>query len=258
MKTSFIDIPLEGTELDTLRAAQYLRDANAGCIIVLGGDGTCRVASKGCGLVPLLPISTGTNNVVPYLIEGTAAGLAAAYVARQSDVAREQFCYRHKRLVVRVNGQEVDQALVDVALLSTRFTGSKAVWDASELRQVFVSRAQPFNIGISSVVGMVRPIGPSDPNGACVTISSDGHRVLAPIAPGAFAAVGIGTMEEMKPGVRYPVQDIRPAVLSLDGEREVTLSRDERAEVALELEGPWIVNVERTLMQAVESRTFEL
>jgi hypothetical protein len=65
-------------------------------------------------------------------------------------------------------------------------------------------------------------------------------------------------MEEMQPGVRYPVQDIRPAVLSLDGEREVTLSQGERAEVALELEGPWIVDVERTLMLAVEARTFEL
>lgn len=256
--TSHIPIPVEGNQQDTLRAAQYLRDAGAGCIIVLGGDGTCRVASKGCGEVPLLPISTGTNNVVPYFIEGTAAGLAAAYVAGHPELEREHFCYRHKRLLVWVNGEQVDQALVDVALLATRFTGSKAVWEAGELRQVFVSRAQPFNIGISSVVGVVRPIRPIDPGGACVSISTDGHQVMAPIAPGSFAPVGIRELRDMQPGIPYPVRHTRPAVLSLDGEREITLSGSDQAEVSLDLQGPWIVDVEQALLLAVEAGTFEI
>ena len=64
---SLIDMPIEHTAADSLRAAQYLCDAGAGCIVVLGGDGTCRVVAKGAGEVPLLPLSTGTNNVVPHL-----------------------------------------------------------------------------------------------------------------------------------------------------------------------------------------------
>jgi len=255
---SLIDMPVEGNEHDTQYAAGYLRDAGAGCIVVLGGDGTCRVASKGCGQVPLLPISTGTNNVVPYFVEGTSAGLAAAYVARHPDLARERTCYRHKRLVVRLDGQAVDQALVDVALLATRFTGAKAVWGVDELRQVFVSRAGPHNIGISSLVGVVRPVGPTAPGGACLTVSGDGRRIMAPIAPGSLVAVGVRELRDLRPGQSYPVADVRPAVLSLDGEREITLAPGVHAEVTLELDGPWIVDVERTLLLAVEEGTFEI
>ena len=54
--TSLIDMPIEHTAADSLRAAQYLRDARSGCIIVLGGDGTCRVVAKGAGEVPLQPM----------------------------------------------------------------------------------------------------------------------------------------------------------------------------------------------------------
>ena len=168
---SLIDMPIEHTSADSLRAAQYLRDAGAGCIIVLGGDGTCRIVAKGAGQVPLLPLSTGTNNVVPYFIEGTIAGSAAAYVALHPDADRKALCWRHKRLLVRVNGEMVDQALVEVALVSTGFVGARAVWEIGSLRQVFVSRAQPINIGLSAIIGVVHPVDPAYPGGASVTIT---------------------------------------------------------------------------------------
>ena len=92
---------------------------------MLGGDGTCRLASKTSGEVPLLPISSGTNNVVPNFIEGTVAGLAAAYVAQhaEKDIAKLDLCWRHKRLIVKVNGEGVDQALVDRCGCEHRFCG---------------------------------------------------------------------------------------------------------------------------------------
>jgi predicted polyphosphate/ATP-dependent NAD kinase len=280
--TSLIDMPFEGTADDSLRAAQYLCDAGAGCIVILGGDGTCRVVakglalsplslgqrtrgspkglalslSKGCGDVPLLPISTGTNNVVPTFIEGTVAGQAAAYVALHPGVERERFCYRHKRLLVYVNGEEVDQALVEVVLVSTCFVGARAIWQAESLRQVFVTRAQPVHIGISSIIGMVHPVAPSYPGGAAVTIVPRGRRVMVPLAPGSLVAVSIGEIVDLKPGVRYPVSGERPAVLALDGEREITLCEGEEADVKLELDGPWIVDVERTLLLAVAEGAF--
>jgi len=254
--TSLIDMPFEGTADDSLQAAQYLRDAGAGCIIILGGDGTCRVVAKGCGDVPLLPISTGTNNVIPYFIEGTVAGPAAAYVALHPEVERERLCYRHKRLLVHVNGQEVDQALVEVVLVSTCFVGARAIWQADSLRQVFVSRAQPFNIGISSVIGMVHPVDWTYPGGASVTIVPNGRKVMSPLAPGSFVPVGIGEIIDLKPDVGYPVENERPAVLALDGEREIILNDCDEAEVTLELDGPWIVDVERTLLLAVSEGTF--
>jgi predicted polyphosphate/ATP-dependent NAD kinase len=254
--TSLIDMPFEWAAGDSLRAAQYLRDAGAGCIVVLGGDGTCRVVAKGCGDVPLLPISTGTNNVVPYFVEGTVAGAAAAYVALHPDVARERLCYRHKRLLVYVNGEAVDQALVEVALVASRFTGTRAIWQATSLRQIFVSRAQPVNIGLSSVVGMVRPISPMQPTGASVSIVPNGRKIIAPLAPGCFVPVNIGEIVDLEPGVCHPVEGERPAVLGLDGEREIPLHDRDESDVMLRLDGPWIVDLERTLLLAVAEGAF--
>jgi predicted polyphosphate/ATP-dependent NAD kinase len=253
---SLIDMPIAHTAADSLRAAQYLCDAGAGCIIVLGGDGTCRIVSKAAGDVPLLPLSTGTNNVVPHFIEGTIAGSAAAYVALHPDANREELCQRHKRLLVHVNGETVDQALVEVAVVSTGFVGARAVWEAGSLHQVFVSRAQPTNIGLSSIVGVVQPVDPAYPGGASVTITSNGRKVMVPIAPGSVVPVGIGEIVEMEPGKSCPVDSIRPAVLALDGEREITLSSNDEAQVELDLEGPWIVDVERTLSLAVAEGAF--
>lgn len=255
--TGLIDMPVEGTAQDSLRAAEHLRGIGANCIIVLGGDGTCRVVAKGCGDVPLVPISTGTNNVVPYLIEGTVAGLAAAYVALNPGIAPEQLCRRHKKFVIHVNGRECDQALVDVTLVGSSFVGSRAVWDASMLRQIFVTRAQPSYIGLSTVIGMLRPIRATDTVGAAVTIQPNGRQVLAPIAPGRIASVGIGELITLTPGVAYPVQGDRPAVLALDGEREIVLHPGDQAEVTLSLDGPWIVDVEKTLLLAVAEGIFE-
>ena len=254
--TSHIDMSIEHATEDSLRAARYLVNAGAGCILVLGGDGTCRAVSKGCADTPVLPISTGTNNVVPCFVEGTIAGFAAAYVALHPQVERERLCYRHKRLSVHVNGTETDQALVEVALISTGFVGARAVWEADRLRQIFVTRAQPYNIGMSTIVGNVRPVDPTHPGGASVTISPNGQKVMVPLAPGRLVPVGIGEITDMKPGIRYPVEGERPATLALDGEREITLYRDDEAEVSLDLDGPWIVDVERTLLMAVEEGTF--
>jgi predicted polyphosphate/ATP-dependent NAD kinase len=303
--TSLIDAPcygapFDGTPDDSLHAAQYLRDAGAGCIVVLGGDGTCRVVAKGLALgadcgptskesvlsaskelalsvskelalsepkepalnaskeheVPLLPLSTGTNNVVPFFIEGTVAGAAAAYVALHPPAERERCCYRHKRLLVHVNGERVDQALVEVGLLATGYVGARAVWSCDRLRQIFVSRAQPTNIGLSSVIGVVHPVPPLYPGGACATLSATGQQVMAPIAPGSLVQVGVGEVIDLEPSVPYPVQDERPAVLALDGEREIVLHDGDRATVTLDLDGPWIVDVERTLMRAVQAGAF--
>jgi predicted polyphosphate/ATP-dependent NAD kinase len=254
--TSLIDMPLKNTADDSQYAAQYLRDTGAGCIVVLGGDGTCRVVSKGCGDVPLLPISTGTNNVVPDFIEGTVAGSAAAYVALHPDVERLRFCHQHKRLLVYVNDEMVDQALVEVALVSSRFVGTRAIWEVDRLRQVFVARAQPVNIGMSAIIGVVHPIAPTHPGGASATIASDGRKVMVPLAPGRFALVGVGEIADLKPGVRYPVDGGRPAILALDGEREIALYEGDDAKVMLDLHGPWIVDVERTLLIAVKKGMF--
>lgn len=97
-----LEIELTATQLDSSNAAAALAEAGAGCIVTLGGDGTNRMVAKSCGDVPLLPISTGTNNVFPFFLEGTIAGLAAGAVAQ--GYAGADAVYRSKRLTVFRNG----------------------------------------------------------------------------------------------------------------------------------------------------------
>ena len=81
LQASPLPMPVLSTSADSMRAAQLLASMGAGCIITLGGDGTNRAVARGCGTVPLIPISTGTNNVFPAFLEGTIAGMAAGLVA---------------------------------------------------------------------------------------------------------------------------------------------------------------------------------
>src|SRR5713101_5357098 len=106
-----LSMPVLATSTDSTRAAWMLAEIGAGCIITLGGDGTNRAVARGCGTVPLVPISTGTNNVFPTFLEGTIAGMAAGLVASGMD---GRTIRRAPRLEVRVNGVAVESALVDV------------------------------------------------------------------------------------------------------------------------------------------------
>jgi hypothetical protein len=103
---------------------------------------------------------------------------------------------------------------------------------------------------------MVQPVGPADPFGASVAIVPNGRKVSVPIAPGSFEPVSIGQIVDLKPGIAYPVGEDRPAILALDGEREITLKAGDEATVTLDLDGPWIVDIERTLQSAVANGAF--
>ena len=72
-----LNIPIVGNEKDTISATEQMGKIGVGVIITLGGDGTNRLVAKTTNNVPIVPISTGTNNIFPKFIEGTKAGLAA-------------------------------------------------------------------------------------------------------------------------------------------------------------------------------------
>ena len=77
----FLEMPVLNSELDTITAAKKMKEEGVSAIVTLGGDGTNRAVALGTCEIPILPLSTGTNNVFPFFIEGTLAGMAAATVA---------------------------------------------------------------------------------------------------------------------------------------------------------------------------------
>jgi hypothetical protein len=103
---------------------------------------------------------------------------------------------------------------------------------------------------------VVHPVSRLDPIGASATIVPDGQKVISPLAPGSVVPVGIGEITDLEPDVRYAIRPEHPAVLALDGEREIVLRDGDRAEVTLQLDGPWFVDVERTLLLAVAGGAF--
>jgi predicted polyphosphate/ATP-dependent NAD kinase len=253
-----LDMDFTGVGIDSTMATRALKNAGATCIITLGGDGTVRLVAKESGDIPVLPLSTGTNNVLPMFIEGTVAGLAAGYLALQDKAQRESLCFQHKRLDVGVNGNAADIALIDVAAVEASFAGSKAVWESSTFKQIFVTRASPSSIGVSSIIGMAKPVSVYDPFGAMAVICSEDHcqRVTAPVGPGLITSLYLQSIEKMEPDKAYPVLDQRPLMLALDGEREIYLGAEDKAEIVLRTDGPWIVDVDRVMQDAVQNQYF--
>ena len=141
-----------------------MADLGVGCLITLGGDGTNRAVVKGCASLPIVAISTGTNNVFPTMIEGTLAGLAAGLLARgKLDLGRVSIT--SKTLAVYVDGEDRDMALVDVALSRARFVASRAIGDMNTIYEVFLSRAEPASIGLSSIGARLEPVSLTDDGG---------------------------------------------------------------------------------------------
>ena len=245
MEISPLSFEAKADQRDSTRAAQILEENGAACVITLGGDGTNRVAAKGSRQVPILPVSTGTNNVFPYMIEGTIAGLAAGLIATKK-VPPEEGTFCSTRLEVIVEDRPVDMAVVDAIVCDDVFIGSRAVWKLDKIRQVFLNRARPSTIGFSSIGGMIQTIRADEPSGLSMKFGPNGRPVTAPIAPGVVETVSVETAETLNPGQDAPIL-FNPCVVALDGERELDVKKGWKAAVRLSLDGPVVVDVERTM-----------
>ncbi len=241
-----LSMPVLATSADSTRAAQLLTAMGAGCIITLGGDGTNRAVARGCGDVPLVPISTGTNNVFPSFLEGTIAGMAAGLVA--GGQAGKNAVHRVPRLAVYVNGEEIESALVDVVLSSMTFVGSRAIWDLTTVSEVVLSRVAPATIGMSALGGALLDGATNvvEQPGMHIRLGDGGSQVLVALAPGLIDWVDVTEYRRLaiNDAVRFPPGT---GTVALDGEREIELSPKTAVEVQLCADGPFVVNVPAAL-----------
>jgi hypothetical protein len=251
----FLDMRIGEGASDSACAARMMRSEGCRAIVVLGGDGTCRAVAAGCGDVPLVAVSTGTNNVFPAMVEGTTAGLAAGAVARGYAHAHR----RSKRLVLYEDGAAVGFALVDIALTDDQFVGARALWDMSRVRHVVCAIGEPSAIGLSAIAGCFRPFGRQDPFGLHLRlVGPDGPRrgnVRAPVAPGLVEMVHIREWTTLEPFRRQPVGR-GPCAAAFDGEREFVVRGGGLLEVELSMEGPLVVDVAGALLEAQRSGMF--
>ena len=256
MQIESLDMPVFNNDQDTTRAAEKMALSGVSAIVALGGDGTSRAVSKKIGPVPLMPVSTGTNNVFPYLIEGTLAGLATGFVA--TGTADLEICApQHKSLNVTIDSGQSDVALVDVAISRERFVGARAIWNIDSISELFLSIAEPASIGLSAIGGMIRPVSRTDDVGLHIYLSRSktGNSVTAPVTPGGLSPVFYSDYTLMKPGEEYQVLD-KPCIIALDGERTIPLQPGQSAKIEMSLDGPHVIDPYISLRLAAESGYF--
>ena len=209
-----------GEAEDSAEAARLLAGAGAAVIVTLGGDGTNRMVAAGCRDVPLVAISTGTNNVFPAMVEGTVAGLAAGFVAA-GRADPEAVTRRTKKVTVDCGGTR-DFAIVDAAACRDRFAGARAIWEPGQVRRIVLTRASSWNVGLSAIAGALCPVGASEPAGVLVDVG-DGPAVTVPLAPGLVVPVPVAGWRRLALGERVRLSD-GDGTVALDGERQLTPS----------------------------------
>ena len=255
LKASPLQMDMWADERDTTEAAARFCESGVGCIITLGGDGTNRAVAKGCSSIPLVAVSTGTNNVFPSMIEGTVAGLAAGLIA-QERVDVQKLTYVAKQLEVHVNGRMAEIALIDVVVCTELFVGSRALWDPACIREIVLSRAEPDCIGMSSIGGLLNPIGPRDPQGMYLRLGKGNTSVLAPVGPGLIRKVEIQEYRLLSPEQEV-ILEPAACTIAVDGERQIEVYADQKVSVRLTHRGPCVVDVQRCMHEASRCGVFQ-
>ena len=270
LELELLDMRVYHEEGDTARAATMMREMGVDCLVTLGGDGTNRAAATGSGQIPIVAISTGTNNVFPTMVEGTLAGLAAGLVA-QGKLDLSRISTVSKTLNVYIDGRYREMALIDVAFSQERFVAARAIWDLSTLYEVFLTRAEPTSIGLAAVGAALQPVtlaeegglhyvldsspGDEQPGASGPQPVSEPVTVLAAIAPGVVQEVTIPRWRRLGMGEKIAVER-RYATVALDGERAFSVNPEQLVEVELRRSGPPVVAVDAALKEAAQLGLF--
>lgn len=258
-----LDFPWTDSAEDTIMAAQRMEALGAGCIVVLGGDGTCRAAAKGVKETQILPISTGTNNVYPVMAEGTVAGMAAAIAAGSSAAGalpREDTCIRDKRIELYLNGNLADIALIDTVITKDVFAGAKAIWETNRISDIMVTRCHPASIGFSAIAGCLAIVTAEDDFGYEVKAdhSMKSSAVLAPVAAGMLQPFGVKGHGKLSMDKDYEYKIREDCMAALDGERELELREGDILTLRITRNGPWRVDIKKTIEAARLAGSFTL
>jgi hypothetical protein len=253
----WVDEPMRFSEEDTVSAVAAMRSMECAVVVVLGGDGTNRAAARAWSDLPVIPVSTGTNNAFPIFVEPTVAGSAAGHLATglcsPDDTATSS---KVVRLVIHdpddPGGSRPDLALVDVVAVDDPYVGSFELFDPHTLRLAVLTRADPVLVGFAGVGGFVDPVSVADDAGLllrfgppveCPTV------VRAPTAPGHFDDLGLAEVRRLELGEEVDVDG--PVLLAFDGERKRRLHTGARATLAVRRDGPRVVDVAAVMAGAV-------
>ncbi|MFV3012114.1 ATP-NAD kinase family protein [Clostridium botulinum] len=252
-----MNMKVRGSIDDTINAAKLMEEYEVDCLVILGGDGTSRAVAKSINKTPIISMSTGTNNVYPEMLEGTVAGMAAAFVASEK-FGLNNIYHRDKRIEIFKDGTLVDIALVDAVISKNLFVGAKAIWDVEDMEKVIVTRAHPGTIGFSSLVGCRKIIEIEDDFGAVIDLTENKYKIIAPIAAGTIEKVHMGDTKIINLNEEYKFTSKEKGVIALDGEREISFKKGETFIFKITRKGPIRVNIKSALELAQAQGFFNI
>ncbi|MDC1306808.1 NAD(+)/NADH kinase [Pseudomonadales bacterium] len=261
VRIEILQFPLSHTAKDTTYMVNAMWDAGCRTFIVLGGDGTSRIVARAQPGAVILPLSTGTNNVFPQLMEASVAGAAAGLICSQQ-LAAENHCYRCKQLHISVNGGveqggQEDTALIDAVVLKNDMLGSLLPFAPENIVAVYLSRAEPASVGMSPIGGYLMPCDARDPFGVFITCGQPATtRVRVPLSPGLYGEIPIQAYGRIEFGQPQRIQG--PCILAFDGDRTIQLGTDDYAEITIRNDGPWIIEPGPIMSAAAAAGLFNL
>ncbi|WP_422484665.1 ATP-NAD kinase family protein [Gudongella sp. DL1XJH-153] len=250
-----LEMRVRGSVEDTILATKLMEEKGVNCIIALGGDGTSRAVAKSITATPLISISTGTNNVYPEMLEGTVVGIAAAAISTNVCDMGET-CRRDKRIEIYKGGEMIDIALVDCVISKQTYIGSKAIWKPADIQKVIVSRANPASIGFSTIVGVKKLVNEEDDFGASINVNIGDNQLVAPIAAGTMKAIRVDEPIIHPLGELFSWTMEYKGIMALDGEREIPFKKGDTFQFKITRDGPYRVNIKRTIMSAQKNGFF--
>ena len=234
-------------ESTTIDSVKKMNDLDLKCVIIFGGDGTSRLVSNYLKDVPILAISTGTNNLFPENIDGTVAGIA---VGKFLNIANEEkFSYKTKKLDIFFDKDYVDSALVDVVATDIPHIGARAVWNMESVSEVIVNKVKPTGIGFSSIGFNLAKNLKSDES-IYVKISKNKSksnlRIHSPIAPGRIEEIFVDNWKLFKKNEIIRIQTDK-GTLALDGERRLEFDYLKKPNIKINNDGPTCLNIKEIL-----------
>ena len=252
-KIEILQFKLQHSAEDTRTMCRLMWQKGCRTFIVLGGDGTSRIVASELPNSTILPISTGTNNVFPYRLEASVAGIAAGLIA--TNKVTPGACRRCKLIRIKTEDQN-ETALIDAVLLRDDYLGSLLPFAAEKLDTLLLTRAEPASIGISPIGGYLMPSSFEDEFGVLVTCNPHANRKInVPIAPGLHQTVGITSVNQLPLGQSITLKG--PGIIAADGDRIIRLRDEEMASAIVIRDGPRIIEVERIMAHAAINQLFE-
>ena len=248
-----VKIPISHSALDTELIIKNFIEAGCTSIVSIGGDGTNRAIVRKARDITLVPLSTGTNNVFPQLLEPTTAGMVAAIAAGLAETDQgssqlENLSQRCKVIDIQI-GSVTDLALIDAVLLINDSVGNLLPFEPECLSRILLTRAEPDAVGMSPIGGYRKRVEACDDSGLLVELGGE-QGFVVPVSPGLFGYVAVTASHLIEFG--QEVIFTGPGVLALDGDRDHTLTIDAPARMKITRSGPRIMDVRRTMQHAVD------